>query len=260
MARVKPLSNRKRKAQRKVAPKPVRLILQERAPVATRPSGAALASENRDWLVTEERRRAMAAVAIDAQEGDGEAQALLQDDAEGCDAARDLIGVGFEVGYHQEDGIQGRPLRASSRDGLIALRKSGALTDVQTKAGLAFRLCYEGLSKGVGSGLGNAGEGRGARNWAELMVGVSEDGELGLVKGALNLHRQYLLVRLNQMERAASAHLVDGRELHALRTIAGEGYTVREVAGSSGHARSVTVLALGRALDAIAKVLRITGQ
>jgi hypothetical protein len=62
------------------------------------------------------------------------------------------------------------------------------------------------------------------------------------------------------MERSVGEAMTDGRELHALRMIAGEGHTVREVAGSSGFARAATTAALVRALEAIALTLRITGQ
>jgi hypothetical protein len=139
-------------------------------------------------------------------------------------------------------------IRASNRDGLASLHRSGSLTDGQAKAGLAFRLCYQASLSGLGSCLGKAGEGTGGGRIS------------GLASSAAELHRAYLLARLNQMERAVGAALVDGRELHALRLIGGDGKTVHELAGNSGHARDAYKAALVRALDAIATALRITGN
>lgn len=139
-------------------------------------------------------------------------------------------------------------IRASNRDGVGLLYRTKTLSEAQTKAALAFRMAYVASKASLRSCLGKAGEGGGG-------------GKLGgLVRSAADLQRAYLMARLNQMERAVGEVMVDGRELHALRMIAGEGQTVREVAGASGHARAATVAALVRSLDAIAKALRITGQ
>lgn len=230
------LSKRQRKLVTKRAARPARAARID-GPVAAPVSGLALAADNRAWLEAEEQRRASAAKAVAAQEGD---------DTPG------LVAGGFDIVEHREHGIEGRPLRATSRDGLVALLKSGTASADQVKAGLAFRLAYEASAKGLGSGLGNAGAPQGGGS-VRAAGGV-------LMRSAVELHRAYLMARLNQMERAVAAVLTDGRELHAVRMIAGEGHTVREVAGSSGHARAATTAALLRALDAIAGVLRITGQ
>lgn len=236
------VSNRQRKAARKTAPKPARSAKPVLVVVA--PTGTAQVASTYATVLGEDARRRDAAVALAIQEGE-------QVGEHGPVNVPGLVAGEFGVTDHREHGIEGRPLRATSRDGLIALHKSGALTAVQAKAGLAFRLSYEAGAKGLGSALGNAGMGGGSRKVKDVM---------DLRRSAAELHRAYLLVRLNQMERAVADELVDGRELHALRMIAGEGHTVRDVAGSSGHARAATVAALARSLDAIAKVLRITGQ
>lgn len=217
MARSSPLSKRQRRAQRKTTPKAARVtpVFGVVVKAAVEPRGQALREAVADRVEAVERCRL------------------------GGEAAKVLTST--------ERGLEGY-VRATSRDGLTALYHSTALTPVQVKAGLAFRMCYEAAGKGLGSGLGNAGEGGGSRKVAALG------------RSAAELHRAYVLARLNQMERAVGAELVDGRELHALRMIAGEGHTVREVAGSSGHARAATTAALARALDAIARALRITGQ
>lgn len=139
-------------------------------------------------------------------------------------------------------------IRANNRDGIAQLFRSGGLTEAQTKAALAFRHCYEASKASLKSCLGKAGEGGGGRRIA------------GLTRSAAELHRSVILAHLNRMELAVAQVMVDGRELHALREVAGERKTVREVAGSSGHARAATTAALVRALDAIAQTLRITGQ
>jgi hypothetical protein len=121
-------------------------------------------------------------------------------------------------------------------------------------------LVYEACNGSLGSCLGRAGEGRSAPNWGDFPVYLNDEGEVAIAKDAISLHLAFLLVRLNRMELAAASVMETGRELHALRMIAGEGQTVRNLAGSSGHAREETQKALVRALDAIAKALRITGQ
>lgn len=138
--------------------------------------------------------------------------------------------------------------RVKNRDGLANLAETRALDALQAKGGMAFRLCYEASSSGLGSVLGKIGEGRGCGKRAALAA-----------RSAAELHRAYMLARLNQMERAVGAAMVDGRELHALRMIAGEGRTVWDVAGPGRRERDAYKAALVRALDAIVKALRITG-
>lgn len=209
------LSNRQRKAQRRTATKAAR-------------SG----------------KPALVVVVRSEPAGMAAREAVLAQ-VEAVEAGR--LGVSPDLGGLVETGPGF--VRASNRDGLVSLHKSCTLTDDQAKAGFAFRLCYEASAKGLGSSLGNAGEGGGASRKI-----------VGLARSATELHRAYLLARLNQMERAVAAVLVDGRELHALRLVAGEGKTVYELAGNSGHARDAYKAALVRALDAIARGLRITGS
>lgn len=141
-------------------------------------------------------------------------------------------------------------VRVRNRDGLANLLESRppSLTPVQGKAGLAYRMAYEATAGGLQSCLGRAGEGGG-----QGQVG-------GLVRSAAELHRAFLMARLGQMERAAEAAPdADGREVHVLQMVAGEGATIWELAGGSGAARDAYKAALIRSLDAIATTLRIAG-
>lgn len=148
--------------------------------------------------------------------------------------------------------------RRKTGDGIGLLVDSGGLTALQAKAALAFRLSYEGCAPTLGSCLGRAGEGRGARAWGDNPFYVNDEGNVAIIKGAISLHRAHLMVQLNKMERAVAEILVDGRELHVLRLVAGEGQTLRQVAGGGGRAAVAYRDALVRALDAIVSALRIT--
>lgn len=150
---------------------------------------------------------------------------------------------GEKVSVFNADGAR----RIKGRDGLAMLREKDSVSDAQFKAGMAYRYCYEVASAGLRSGLATAGEGRG---------GKGGDGA--------DLHRAYVMARLAQMERAVAAAAQDGRETIVLRLVAGEGRPVRSIA-AGGHARTLDVEALRRALTAASKVLpagglRITGQ
>ncbi len=160
--------------------------------------------------------------------------------------------------------------RVKTRDGLATLAESGGLTDIQVRAGLAYRLCYELVRDSLGSCLGRAGEGRGVRDWSQLSIAEDERGELKLMLSAAELHRAYVITRLNQLERAVfGLPDADGRvwlaepkgdELGALRRIAGEGHTLNAIAGRGAQSRETTKAALVCALDVIARVLRITAH
>lgn len=236
------LSNRQRKLKARKLLKPSRKV---------KPALAVVASGEPRGIVAQERIRD----GIEAQQALLIQRAVDQDVAAGLAVSR-LGPVNLRAKVEAEFGVDltwdrtlpGVPFRADGRDGIALLHKSKTLTDVDAKAALAFRLAYTAAVKGLGSCLGRAGEGGGSRKMA------------GLARSAAELQRAYLMARLNQMERAVGDILQDGRELHVLRMVAGEGQTIREVAGSSGYARAQTTAALVRALEAIAKTLRITGQ
>ena len=242
MPRLKPVSNRQRSLQRKAAAKPVRIEAVSRSGSPVTVSGGVVEQQSiRDGVEAQQALLAQAALAQDAKAG-------LAVGQHGPVDLRARVSAEFEVGFTRDVALPGVPYRAGGRDGLVALHKSKTLTDAEAKAGLAFRLAYCAATTTLGSSLGRAGEGAGGGRIA------------GLARSAAELQRAYLLARLNQMERAVAAAMQDGRELHALRMIAGEGQTVREVAGSSGYARAKTTAALVRGLEAIAEALRITGQ
>ncbi|WP_419254463.1 hypothetical protein ACN2C6_03275 [Caulobacter sp. ErkDOM-YI] len=135
------------------------------------------------------------------------------------------------------------PLRLKTRDGLMSLHASGSLSDGEVEAGLAYRLCVEHAGAGLRSALatceggGRSHGGFGPRDKAALM-------------------RAYLMARLDQMERAVNAAAQDGRELLALRLIAGDGRTLTSIT-AAGNAKLAYLAALRRALAAVASVLRV---
>lgn len=149
---------------------------------------------------------------------------------------------GEKVSTFNADGAK----RIKGRDGLAMLLDAGSITDAEARTGVAYRYCYEASASALRSGLGTAGEGRGGKG------------------GAADLHHLYVVARLAQMERAVAAAAIDGQETIILRLVAGECRSIRSIA-SGGHARTLAVQALRRALAAASKVLpakglRITGQ
>lgn len=165
-----------------------------------------------------------------------------------------MVGRGERVVTYNDAGAKQR----QGGDGIAALLRTKALVAVQVKAALVYRQPYETLAKSLGSCLGRAGEGEAGRVWGNMPFYTNDEGELAIIAGAVDLHRAHLLVRLNRMERAVAKAMVDGRELRALRLIAGEGKSVREVAGSGGKASTLYREALQRGLDAIVEDLRIS--
>lgn len=252
MAKAKALSNRQRKLRSKASPKASRQGSLDLVPVARPPSGMAARLATLDHVEAEERRRAALAVRADAVGADGPVDPR-------ADVAMEfvvqVVADQTETGrmVKMERGRVGvvSALRARSRDGLAVLHDTGSLTALQVRAGLAFRLCYENVHAGLKSCLGNAGEGSGRQ--------VHDMGEL-TARSPQAIYRTYVLARLNQMERAVAACAVSGRELQAVRSIAGEGKTIRELVGSNSRARAAYKDALARALDAIAEALRIGGH
>lgn len=241
MPRAKALSQRQMRSLRKRVEKRARTPAEAIVLKASEPTGLVAQERVRDGVSTQQALIANAALAQDAQAG-------LAVGRLGPVDLKAQVAAEFDVGQKVDRTIPGLPFQAGGRDGLLALHRSKTLTDTDLKAGLAFRLAYEGASRGIGSCLGRAGEGGGSSKVA------------GLARSAAELQRAYLLARLNQMELAVGGELQDGRELHVLRLVAGEGRTMREVAGSSGHSRALATAALVRALECVARVLRITGQ
>lgn len=245
MPRVKSTSNRQRKLQTKAAPKAVRTDAAQSKALASRmqvASGVVAQQEVRQGIEAQQALRTQ--VALDQDVAAGLVVGRL-----GPVNLKAKVEAEHGVGLMRDRTLPGVPFQAGGRDGIELLFKSKTLTANDVRTALAFRLAYHAASTGVGSCLGRAGEGGGgSRKMA------------GFARSAVELQRAYLLARLNQMERAVGEALLDGRELHALRMIAGEGHTVREVAGSSGAQRAYVTAALVRALEAIATALRITGQ
>lgn len=261
------LSNRQRKQARKAAPKAgrrVRSPAQGPSIAAAEPRGTAAREAVRDQVAERQVRQHLDIVVALAIGNISAAEAKAEFEVEpyaGADMVRHV---------RRGDREGGSGLRVRDLDGLVALHKSKALTDAQFEAGRAYRVCYQQVEKALGSCLGRVGEGRGTRDWSQLAIATDAEGELVLLTSAADLHRAYVTMRLNQIERAVFGlpdprgvvwlANPDGRELAALRRIAGDGQSLRDVAGASGHAREATKNALSRALDATARLLRITGQ
>lgn len=267
MVKAKPLSNRQRKRAKKAAPKPARggrTGAVQAVAAQAEPKGVAAREAVRDEALQRERERVGAAAACGEISRD-EAETLLQTETVG---GTEMVHVAGRGRHGELRG--GTGLRMSGRDGLVMLHKSGALTNQLVRAGLAFRLIHQSVETALGSCLGRAGEGGAARDWSQLSIAVTPEGELKLMQSATDLHRAHVVARLNQIERAVFGlpdiegrvwlPSPDGHELEALRRIAGEGQTLRDLAGASGHARERAKAALVRALTAVAGVLRITGQ
>lgn len=138
----------------------------------------------------------------------------------------------------------GGPLRLKTRDGLLSLLTSGGLSGELCQVGLAFRHCFEFSLSGLQSVLGNPNPGadRGDQHYGD--------------RDPAALRRALILARLNQMERAVDAVSRDGRELLALRLIAGEGRTLTSLA-SGGNAKVAYLAALVRALEAVREVIPV---
>lgn len=150
------------------------------------------------------------------------------------------------TGEHLAPPPKDGPLRLKTRDGLMSLHSSGSLNDGEVEAGLAYRLCVEHAGAGLRSALAQT-EGGGGRS----------HGGFG-PRDKAALMRAYLMARLNQMERAVDATAEDGRELLALRLIAGDGRTLTSIV-AAGNAKLAYLAALRRALAAVASVMPVKG-
>lgn len=231
------LSNRQRRAQRKVTlaqPRRTASAGDASGARAEPKAGVAHVADLQDQLK-----------ATDAVFGLAVACAML--DAGGGKLKRAVVSaLQAEFGYEAAKG----EIRMRSRDGLLSLHSTRAIDERLVKAGLAYRHVYEGASSGVASGMGALGGAPGgSRKVVDLSSLTLE--ELKRARSKAELHRAYLMVRLNGMERAVAAAIVDGRELLALRMVVGEGRTVRSLTGG-GKAATQYASAVKRALDAIA--------
>lgn len=169
-------------------------------------------------------------------------QAQLKDDLK---AVVDAAGArGEKVVAYNEAGAK----RIKGRDGLVSLHASGSLGVAELVAGAAFRHCLEVTSAGLRSGLGTAGQVRGGKDFGRSPFEGRDKGEL---------HRAYVVARLNQFERAVRAvDSTDGLSGRMLLLVAGEGHALWSLC-SGGHARAKGLEALKLGLDAVAGVLAV---
>lgn len=131
--------------------------------------------------------------------------------------------------------------RIKGRDGLAAL----ALPEQELSFGLSYRQCYDVAVSGLKSSLNpDAGGGR------AFVPGLGPRDQAAL-------RRAYLLARLAQFDRAiAQCGVGDGRELLAVRLVAGEGRTINSFA-IGGQARKVYTSALRDGLAVVGEALRV---
>lgn len=126
-------------------------------------------------------------------------------------------------------------LRVTSRDGLQTLFDQGGLERPEYEAGMLYRRCYEALSAGPRSNL--------ARDFASGVRGFSEAHTDGFAE-----LRAFRAEKLRQWEALART----GRQVWALRLVAGQGRTINSIA-QGGSARAANTKALMAVLGEIAK-------
>ena len=124
-------------------------------------------------------------------------------------------------------------LRLTSRDGLRTLLDRGGLEGPEYEAGMMYRRCYETLSAGPRSNLAR-----------DFMTGVRGGGGGADAFAEIRAQRAQ---RLAEWEALAST----GRQLWALRLVAGQGRTINSLA-TGGSARLANTRALIEVLRAIA--------
>lgn len=127
---------------------------------------------------------------------------------------------------------EGGRVRADGRDGLLSLFQQGVIGEAAFGAGLLYRNAFEIVERGPRSQL--ARDPSGPSGPAEAMAWAER--------------RSHLFGRMKAMEALAP----DLRALWCLRLCAGEGRTIRSLAGGGrGHARATA--ALQTVLEAIAE-------
>lgn len=134
-----------------------------------------------------------------------------------------------------------RHTRLSNRDGLEALWIEGKLDDRQRAAGRTYRDAYERALPGPAS---NARSIYRRLMTAGCSLGKAEQNEGDAADALLRMEAAVKASTSRPAERA--------RRLKCLRLVAGEGQTVRQVAGASGKAHVAHILSLREALDTIA--------
>lgn len=134
-------------------------------------------------------------------------------------------------------------VQVAGRDGVATLAKAKSLTDGEARTAIAYRYLFEYASAGLRSQLGAIEEG-GSKRPAGGITGRS----------AMQLHRAYVLARLDQVERAVLANQVNGLELAVLRHVAGHGLALSTVASGS-KSKAIYLDTLRRALASAAAAI-----
>lgn len=128
--------------------------------------------------------------------------------------------------------------RIDAADRVASMAMSGTLTDAEVLAALAYRQCFVGATRSLGSSLANAGNGGGG----------------GGLAGAARLHQTYLRLRLDKLDQAIGAMSRSQRELKVLRAVVGRDESLRSL-GSGGDTKKANLAALKRALAKIPVIL-----
>ena len=135
-----------------------------------------------------------------------------------------------------------RVKRAVRLSGLESLARAKSISERELRAGLAYGMMFEQAPDALRSGL------------AERIGGHATVSTDNMVKA--KLLQAYANARLRQIEHAVDERFGrESAELNALRSIAGQGMTVREYA-SGGRARTFAVTALKSALEVVSTSLQ----
>jgi len=129
------------------------------------------------------------------------------------------------------------------RDGVATLVKAKSLTDGEARTAIAYRYLFENTSEGLRSQLGAIEEGSSKRPVGGLTG-----------RSAMQLHRAYVLARLDQVERAVLAGQQNGLELAVLRAVAGSGLPLSALV-VGGKSKALYLAALKRALATAAAAI-----
>lgn len=211
--------------------------------------GVGLAGIERDGMIARANRARTASWAALAQmrERSLHAEKLRREQIDAFwaeQAAMETAGLaqgrGEEIGQVREPEAA-RALRISSRDGLATLFEARTISAHQYGAGRAYRVAFEAASAGLK--ISNPSPAARVFRSSDPLTHHRDAGEL---------QRAYVLARLRQIELAVSG--LGSRELQVLRSVAGEGRTIREL-GGGGRAREKNTAALRRALEAAVGVL-----
>ncbi|ATC25199.1 hypothetical protein [Caulobacter vibrioides] len=131
-----------------------------------------------------------------------------------------------------------RAIQALGRDGVAYLARKGSLTSTDVSTAMTYRFLYENAGKGAGLGSQLEDKPKAIRSTSHGAV-------------AAGLFRAYIGVHLTRIDQAVMASDRTGRRLSYVRSVAGEGQTIRSL-GLGGRAREQAVVILREGLGVVA--------